>query len=151
MCAFDGCTSLANVTISEGVREIRGYAFGNCTSLRSVVIPKNVYSIATSAFDGCTSLASVTISEGVRKINSHAFEDCTSLRSVVIPKSVYSIATSAFDVPGKQRIQDTLFIEDEETIVLINHLNKLLSNVIRERRLLGVLFLIAINFNPRSP
>jgi hypothetical protein len=57
--AFEFCTSLASVTIGEGVTYIGEYAF-SFTSLTSITIPASVTSIDEYAFDSCTSLTSVT-------------------------------------------------------------------------------------------
>ena len=80
--AFDGCTSLTSVTISNSVTSIGDCAFYNCTSLTSVTIPDSVTSIGGSAFYGCTSLTSVTIGNSVTSIGESAFKNCTSLTSV---------------------------------------------------------------------
>ena len=94
--AFDGCSSLASVTIPEGVTSIGDRAFDGCSSLASVTIPEGVTSIGNSAFYGCSSLASVTIPEGVTSIGYGAFRSCSSLASVTIPESVTSIGNGAF-------------------------------------------------------
>ena len=95
--AFEGCTSLASVTIPSGVQTIGNRAFASCTSLESVDIPDSVTSIGEKAFSNCTSLASVTIPNGVQVIRNSTFVDCTSLASVTIPNSVTSIEKWAFD------------------------------------------------------
>ncbi len=61
--AFDGCTSIASVTIPSSVTSIGESAFNNCTSLTSVAIPDSVYSIDKNAFSFCTSLNSVYITD----------------------------------------------------------------------------------------
>ena len=96
-CAFDGCTSLTSVTIPDSVTSIGYAAFDGCTSLTSVTIPDGVTSIGDSVFCDCTSLTSVTIGDSVTSIGSSAFRDCTSLTSVTIPDSVTSIGSSAFE------------------------------------------------------
>lgn len=63
--AFQGCTSLTSVTIGNGVKEINQYAFKGCTSLEEVTIPSNVTKIGQYSFWGCTGLEEVTIPEGL--------------------------------------------------------------------------------------
>ncbi len=94
--AFNGCTSLASITIPDSVTSIGSSAFYNCTSLASVTIPDSVTSIANYAFEGCTSLTSITIPDSVTSIGRSAFSGCTSLASITIPDSVTSIGSSAF-------------------------------------------------------
>lgn len=95
-CAFDRCTSLTNVTISSGMTEIGYLVFGECTSLNNVEIPSSVTSIGTYAFSDCTSLTNVTIPSSVTEIGYGAFCDCSSLPSVTIPDGVTSIGEFAF-------------------------------------------------------
>ena len=38
-CAFEGYTSLENITIPEGVTEIGGHAFEGCISLVAINVP----------------------------------------------------------------------------------------------------------------
>ena len=96
--AFSQCTSLASVTIGNGVTSIGDSAFSSCTSLASVTIGNGVTSIGSSAFEGCTSLTSVTFTatSKVASIANYAFQNCTSLASITIPDSVTSIGTEAF-------------------------------------------------------
>ena len=94
--AFDGCTSLASITILNGVTSIGGNTFSGCTSLISITIPDSVTSIGNDAFEGCTSLTSVTIPNSVTSIGNSAFNGCTSLTSITIPNSVTSIGDRAF-------------------------------------------------------
>ena len=59
--AYDGCTALTTLSLSENVVSIGGNAFRNCTGLTSVTIPDSVTSIGAGAFSGCSSLESITI------------------------------------------------------------------------------------------
>ena len=95
--AFHGCSSLASVTIPEGVTSIKYSAFEDCSSLASVTIPESVTSIGGWAFSDCRSLASVTIPKGVTFIGGRAFSGCSSLASVMIPEGVTSIGICTFE------------------------------------------------------
>ena len=59
--AFNNCSSLTNITISDSVTNIGDYAFRACTSLTSITIPDSVRSMGSAAFSGCSSLESMTI------------------------------------------------------------------------------------------
>ncbi len=82
--AFRGCTSLASVTIGNGVESIGDYAFYGCTSLENVTIGNGVESIGGDAFYGCESLTIITIGSGVESIGYSAFSGCSSLESITV-------------------------------------------------------------------
>jgi BspA type Leucine rich repeat region (6 copies) len=54
--AFNGISSLTNVTVVDNVGSIGDRAFCNCINLIGVTIPNSVISIGYAAFSGCTSL-----------------------------------------------------------------------------------------------
>ena len=93
---FKGCTSLSMIDIPSSVKYIDPNAFENCTSLQRVYFFGKLISIGTSAFKGCTSLDSLSIPNSVTNIDSSAFENCTSLESVTLSNSLTSIGASAF-------------------------------------------------------
>ena len=95
--AFQGCTSLTNITIPDGVTTIGSVAFVGCTSLTAIKIPDSVTSIATFAFWNCTSLTSITIPDSGTLIAGGTFQNCTSLTSITIPDQVTSISYDAFN------------------------------------------------------
>ena len=94
--AFWGCTSLKNIEIPESINAIEAFAFDGCKSLKNIEIPKSVVSIGSYAFYGCTSLKNIEIPESVVSIESNAFYGCTSLSSIDIPESVAHIGVDAF-------------------------------------------------------
>jgi len=61
--AFQGCTNLESVTISNSVTAISYGAFENCTALQTVTIPPSVTSIDLGGFANCTELEQVHISD----------------------------------------------------------------------------------------
>ena len=71
--AFNDCTELTSITISDGVTIIGNSAFSDCTSLETVTIPNSVTQIYTRAFYNCTSLKEVTIPASVTDIGDEAF------------------------------------------------------------------------------
>jgi hypothetical protein len=94
--AFEDCSSLTAITISNSVTAIGEYAFMNCSSLTSLTIPDSVTAIGTMAFYRCSSLTSLTISNSVITIGDGAFECCSGLTSLTIPNSVTTIGDGAF-------------------------------------------------------
>ena len=82
--AFEYCSGLTSVTITDSVTSIGNYAFSVCSGLTSVTIGNGVTSIGTYAFYNCSSLTSVTIPDSVTSIGSSAFSGCSGLTSVHI-------------------------------------------------------------------
>ena len=80
--AFQGCSVLADVTISSGLTSISGNLFQGCRSLTDVVIPDGIISIGSYAFSGCNELAGITIPVSVTSIGTQAFQPCDSLTDV---------------------------------------------------------------------
>ena len=94
--AFFGCSGLTSITIGNGVTSIGDHAFVYCSGLTSITIPDSVTSIGNYAFADCSALASITIGNGVTSIGNYAFEDCSALTSITIGNGVTSIGDHAF-------------------------------------------------------
>lgn len=97
--AFYGCRSLTSIDIPDNVTELgpsAGSVFGTCYALESIKLPKGLTYICKSAFYNCKNLKSVVIPENVTEIRRVAFNRCGSLESVTIPESVTSIGDGAF-------------------------------------------------------
>jgi hypothetical protein len=94
--AFEGSTTLANITIPDGVTSIGDGAFLSCFSLTNITIPNSVTSIGHDAFNYCFSLTSVTIPTSVATIGDYTFYVCTNLTTVFIPNGVTNIGSLAF-------------------------------------------------------
>ncbi len=87
---FEGCSSLTELTLGDGMTILPEQIFQNCTSLKSVRLPSKLECFENSAFSGCTSLETVEIPEGVQEMGRAAFSGCTSLTKVAIPSSIKS-------------------------------------------------------------
>ena len=57
--AFNGCSGLTSIDISDNVETIGNNAFENCSGLTSVSIPDSVTSIGGDAFSGCSNLIKI--------------------------------------------------------------------------------------------
>ena len=104
--AFEGCTGLTSVTISNGVTSMGSSAFEGCTGLTSITIPNSVTSIGHSAFSSCTGLTSIVVESGNTRYDSR--ENCNAIietatntliqgsNTTIIPNSVTKIEYFAF-------------------------------------------------------
>ena len=61
---FEGCSSLATVTLLEGLEEIGHYAFYNCSALTSITIPSTVTTIGRAPFFGCNAMKDMVLTDG---------------------------------------------------------------------------------------
>ncbi|MCR5545486.1 MAG: leucine-rich repeat domain-containing protein [Lachnospiraceae bacterium] len=94
---FKDCTSLEEIVIPDGVKEIPNNALEGCSSLSSVIMGRDVEVIGNGAFMGCTSLNSVTWSESLKRIGELAFCECSSLSEAHLPDSLEELGTGGFD------------------------------------------------------
>ena len=93
--AFERCTGITSVSISENITSIDSSAFAGCTGLTSIHIPESVTSLGEGAFEGCVSLASAHLGDGLLTINDSAFRG-SGLTNLTVPDKVTRIGNSAF-------------------------------------------------------
>ena len=104
--AFEECTELTSITISEGIESIELGAFYHCCFLESVVIPNSVKKIGASSFSVCERLKNVSIPNSVTEIGDYAFDYCTSLARInlgitkpfAINQNVFDTKDATYDV-----------------------------------------------------
>jgi len=85
-----------NLTVPDGVTEIRNNAFYNCTSLVALTLPNSMISIKEYAFANCSALSEIVLSESLTDIGVGAFSGCSALSKITIPESVTNIGQQAF-------------------------------------------------------
>ena len=95
--AFSGCSNLETIRLSENLKSIAGSLFKQCDSLVKVEISDKVTSIGYNAFYGCDKLETVTMHEGVLEIKDSAFASLPCMTEIHIPATVTSINSKAFD------------------------------------------------------
>ena len=117
--AFEDCSGLTSVELSEGLRVIGRRAFARCTSLRTINIPDSVVNMGYGAFarcpavfdengffiyknvlyDYCGNAKTVVIPDGVKEIASSMLNSCDSefITKIKIPDSVERIAAETFE------------------------------------------------------
>ena len=94
--AFAHCSNLKSIIIPNGVTNIENYTFLNCINLKSVTIPNGVTRIGIEAFAGCENLTSIDIPDSLIEIDQGGFARCKSLTNIVMPDSINSIGYNAF-------------------------------------------------------
>lgn len=118
--AFSECASLATLSLSDNLTEIKDYTFYNCTSLFRVSMPANLVSVGRSAFYNCSTLSEINFSSSLvesigefafygclnlkdaklgsylKSIGDYAFYKCSSLVSVELPRTVRTVGDSAY-------------------------------------------------------
>ena len=95
-CAFEGCDSLEEIEIPDSVTEIGEHSFESCKLLKCVKLLDNLIKIDGYAFKNCTNLEKIEIPDSVTEIGEFAFANCTSLEKIEIPDSVMEIGEGAF-------------------------------------------------------
>ena len=70
--AFNGCSEVSSITISEGVTSIGGSAFSGCMRIKKLIIPNSVTTIGSGAMYA-GNLDTLIIGENVKSIGRDAF------------------------------------------------------------------------------
>ena len=86
--AFFQCTSLAAVSLPEGLKTIGYAAFGRCRNLNYVDLPASVQVIGRRAFSG-SGLIDIQLPAGLQRLGLNAFRSCPFLPEVQVPSSVW--------------------------------------------------------------
>lgn len=66
-------SGLVNVSLGNGITEIKNETFHCCSELSEIVVPDGVKSIGESAFGYCYSLEKITLPDTIQKISSNSF------------------------------------------------------------------------------
>ncbi len=95
---LDGCVSLVNLNLPEGLLSIYSSAFSGCIGLTSIKLPQTLMSIGNSAFYGCTAITSIEIPKNVTYIGNSAFYGCENLTEI------YYNAADASDLSARNEV-----------------------------------------------
>lgn len=93
---FKELKNLKVVVLSEGLREIGGWAFNECRALARVKLPSSLVKIGGYAFRFCQSLTTLHCREGLTEIGGSAFCACILLKCIHLPSTVTVIGPHAF-------------------------------------------------------
>lgn len=93
--SFQDCYYLEEVTLPEGLEEIRDGAFYNSQNLASVYMPQSVTEIGEYAFYYCCALQDLTLSQNITSIKDYTFYGCSNLKEFYVPEKVTYIGEAA--------------------------------------------------------
>ena len=93
---FKGHAEIRSIKIPASVTHIMGFAFDGCTSLQELILPEGLYSILPYAFVRC-GLRQITLPAGVTQIPPYAFYQCGQLEHIEIRTEKIRIYVHAFD------------------------------------------------------
>lgn len=99
--AFQGCTGLVNVELSDLVSQVGNYAFQGCTSVTSFKAGNDLLTIGNNCFQNCTKLTDVELNDGLESIGNYGFQNCSALTTIALPETVSSIGTYCFQKDSK--------------------------------------------------
>ncbi|MCR4660751.1 MAG: leucine-rich repeat protein [Clostridia bacterium] len=89
--AFDGVSTIQDVTIRNGVTRIGNFALRDCTSLKNINIPASTIEIGIGAFKNCSNMINCNISTNnsqMVKLGNGAFYNCKKLSILRLPNTI---------------------------------------------------------------
>ena len=92
---FYYCTSLQEITIPDGITELKGSTFGNCRALKKITLPEGITYLGSGCFYNCVMLEEIQLPESLTGMNDYAFFNCGSLKRLTIPENVKTIGNYA--------------------------------------------------------
>lgn len=63
MGTFQGCNSIKQLILEEGIKEINSNAFYECVGIESIMLPKTTERLGNNAFGGCNNIKQITIND----------------------------------------------------------------------------------------
>lgn len=90
-------TKIRSIVIPDSVTTIGLRAFEECTELESVTLSDNLQSIMDSAFAGNQSLKSIKFPDSVTHLGNGAFSRCTQLRQIELGRGISNLSAGVFD------------------------------------------------------
>lgn len=146
--AFDRSDKLLEVTIEDGVEEIKKYAFYACRYLRSVKLPATLKSVGSYAFWNSLSLSNIYIPASLTDLSAKAFtEGGMSAYEVSPDNPVYSSEdgimfnkdkTELLHFPAKKQVESYSIPEKVEKIGEFAFESNQLNEVIFHDKLLSI-------------
>ena len=95
-----GLSSLKDVVLTPGIKELGSSAFGSCPALTAIDIPGSVETIGDVVFQNCTNLKTVTMHEGTKMMGNSNFAN-TALESFTFPGTIEVVNSSNYKMVPK--------------------------------------------------
>lgn len=105
--AFQFCSNLEKIEMSNNIIVVNPGAFSDCSNLKEIKLSENLEEISNAMFAYCTKLKELNLPSSIKKIGGAAFYQCKGLETIFIPNSVNDI-----DISGKT---DVLYSSFNET------------------------------------
>lgn len=120
-----GCTSLKEVFLAEGIKEIPDNCFGNCAALERVQLPSTLEIIGEDAFYVCKNLSEIDFENTkLTDIKEGAFFACEKIKAAKFPATLKTVGEEAFYLAsgmeilefqsGIERIEEEAFYQCKE-------------------------------------
>ena len=130
---FEGCTTLVNVVLPDGIEEIQTSAFKGCSVLSQISIPESVKKFGTSIFKNCPNVTCYVKedSEGIiavinERVNLYPVESgikdkedriINRTESAYLASSSYVSASGYFAVQVDYGLKDNVDVKDTKIII----------------------------------
>lgn len=115
---FADCNSLREVTLPEGLKEIKYNAFLRCSVLEEITVPDTVTAIEKQVFSQCSALKKVILGTQLETIGVNAFAKCFALEIVLCPdETPATLGNGAFPVTdpwGSYTANYRIYVPDEQ-------------------------------------
>ena len=92
--AFSGCSALKSLNIPSSVSVLGDYVFDGCTSLENAILGNGIKTLR-GTFNDCENLTSIILGNGLSEIGYQSFTNC-NLTTVTLPTKVTAIGYYAF-------------------------------------------------------
>ena len=96
---------IVSVEVPSTVKKISFSAFNQCSSLKTVKLSEGLEVIESSAFRECTKLSKITLPDTLKVLEMEVFMNCTSLKKINIPENLTEIAYCVFASSGLERVE----------------------------------------------
>jgi hypothetical protein len=114
--AFNYCSNLVTLIVSDSLKSIGARAFSNCKKLSQMAqseklikkdvcyVPQSVISIGEWAFSNCQSFKIIYLLAAVSEIKPYTFYNCKNLHTVTISNNLMEIKEKAFGKSGLKSV-----------------------------------------------